>query len=334
MADWKSLLNSDPTDWLLEGDNPSVRYLTLTRLLGEAESSRAAREAKRDIMRDGVVPRILSKQRDGGWSEPGRFYRDKYEGSVWQLIVLAEHMADGAHPKVRSACEHLLDHSQDRESHGFSAGESGREDGGRHSEVIPCLTGNMVFSLIRLGCLEDERVRKAVDWITRYQRFDDGVAVAPTGWPYDRFEICFGRHTCHMGAVKALKALAEVPAWLRSKAVEETIKVGCEYFLEHRIHKRSHDLAKVSKPGWLKLQFPLMYQSDILEVALILTQLGSRDERLQEAIDKIVSKQTPDGKWLLEASFNGRFQVDIERRGAPSKWITLRALLALEGYYG
>jgi hypothetical protein len=29
MSDYSSYLKGDPTDWLLEPDNPSVRYLTL-----------------------------------------------------------------------------------------------------------------------------------------------------------------------------------------------------------------------------------------------------------------------------------------------------------------
>ena len=81
--------------------------------------------------------------------------------------------------------------------------------------MIPCLTGNMVFSLIRFGYLDDPRVQRGVDWITRYQRFDDGDG-DPQGWPYDKFEMCWGKHTCHMGVVKALKALAEIPADRRS----------------------------------------------------------------------------------------------------------------------
>lgn len=331
---WESFLASDTTDWLLERTNPAVRYLTLTRLLGESESSPPAVEARREIMREGVVPRILAKQRGDNWNEPGEFYRDKYKGTVWQLIILAEHFADGNHPQIRSACEYLLDHSQDRESYGFSFASYAREGGGRHSEVIPCLTGNMVFSLIRLGYLEDPRVQRGIDWITRYQRFDDGVDGVPGEWPYERFEICWGRHTCHMGAVKALKALAEIPAERRIGAVDETIARGCEYLLAHHIHKKSHDLSKVSKPGWLRLQFPLMYQTDILEVAGILLTLGRRDERMSEAIGKIRSKQGKDGRWLLETTFNGRFQVDVEERGMPSKWITFRALEVLKGYYG
>jgi len=39
-------------------------------------------------------------------------------------------------------------------------------------------------------------------------------------------------------------------------------------------------------------------------------------------------------KWKLENSFNGRYLVDIEKKGKISKWITLNAILVLKRYYG
>ncbi|HUX12848.1 MAG TPA: nitrogen fixation protein NifH [Spirochaetia bacterium] len=330
---WESYLSPGTVDWLLEPENPSVRFLTLTRLLGEPDSNPAVAEARTDIMRAGIVPQILAKLDNGSWNEPRRFYRDKYRGGVWQLIILAEHLADGNEPRIHAVCEEILASSQDRASGGFSYDESAREGGGLHSGVVPCLTGNMVWSLLRLGYHDDERLQAGIDWITRYQRFDDGVECAPSGWPYDRYRMCWGTHVCHMGAVKALKALAEIPPDRRSPEACETIRAGCEYLLAHHIHKRSHDLAAVSRPGWLKLQFPLMYQTDVLEIAAILLDLGYRDERMQEAIDRIAAKRSNDGKWPLEATFNGRYQVSVEQKGKPSRWITLRALLVLKGYY-
>ena len=56
-----------------------------------------------------------------------------------------------------------------------------------------------------------------------------------------------------MGVVKALKALAEIPVERRSGEVKKTIEAGAEYMPVHHIYKQSHNLAKVSKPG-----FPLM----------------------------------------------------------------------------
>lgn len=335
MSDWKSVLKSDPTDWLLQEDNPSVRYFTLTDIMKKPGNDPETAKAKQDIMLKGIVPQILAKQEKGGyWEKPGSFYTAKYKGTIWQILILAELGADGNDERIRKACEFILENSQDRESGGFSMHVSGRLGGGRHSEVIPCLTGNMVWSLTRFGYLKDPPVRQAIKWITDYQRFDDAIDEAPQGWPYDRFEMCWGKHTCHMGAVKALKALAEIPPAERSKDVKNTIGQGAEYLLKHHIHKRSHNLSRVSKPGWLRFGFPLMYQTDILEILEILTKLGFRDDRMQEAIDVVISKQDAQGRWKLENTFNLRFQVDIEEKGEPSKWITLNALRVLQRFYG
>ena len=284
-------------------------------------------------MEVGVVPKILAKQKDEGyWETAERFYTAKYKGTAWQLIILAELGADGKDERVRAACEFILENSQDRESGGFSY-HSAKTGGGQRSGVIPCLTGNMVWSMIRIGYLGDPRVQRGIDWIVTYQRFDDKIKAAPEGWPYDRWKTCWGKHTCHMGVVKALKALAEIPVNERSEDVKDTIEQGVEYVLKHHVHKRSHNLSRVSKPGWLRFGFPLMYQTDALEVLGILTKLGYRDKRMQEAVDLVISKQDDQGRWKLESTFNGRFQVNIEQKGKPSKWITLNALKALKGFY-
>jgi hypothetical protein len=67
----------------------------------------------------------------------------------------------------------MLRDAQDPDSGGFSTAGSKKAGGGLHSMVIPCLSGNLVFSLVRLGMLDNQRVQRAVDWITTYQRFDD-----------------------------------------------------------------------------------------------------------------------------------------------------------------
>ena len=333
MPDWTRVLKANPTEWLLEESNPSVRYLTLLNLLEKKSASAEAKRARQEIMRSGVVPKILRKQKDGTWNEPGRFYVDKYKGTVWQLIILAEHEADGRNTQIRNACEYMLERSQDPKSGGFSCHESVDGRGGMRGEVIPCLTGNMIWSLLKLGFAGDERVEQGIDWIAKYQRFDDGTGGPARVWPYDRYEMCWGNHSCHMGVVKGLKALSAVPTKSRGKAVRNALKAGCDYLLAHHIYKQSHHLSRTAKPGWVKLQFPLMYQTDILEVASILLDLGFRDQRMTDALDRIVSKQNEKGQWSLEGTFNGRFWVSIEKKGMPSKWITYRALKVLKKYY-
>jgi hypothetical protein len=329
------MLKADPVDWLLEKDNPSVRYFTLTQIQDKPQNSPEAQEAKKEIMLSGVVPKILAKQHDGGyWEAPEKFYTAKYRGTVWQLIILAELGAEGNDPRIKKACEFILENSQERESGGFSPWASTKTGGGRYSGVIPCLTGNMVWSLIRLGFLEDPRVQRGIEWIVNYQRFDDGEAWPPKIWPYEKATYCFGKHSCFMGVVKALKALAAIPPEKRSEAAVDTLNRGSEYLLKHHVYKKSHNLTRVSKPGWMKLGFPLMYQTDVLEILGILTQLSCRDGRMQEAVDLVVSKQDELGRWTLENTFNGRFQASIEEKGSNSKWVTLNALKALKGFYG
>jgi hypothetical protein len=317
-------------DWLLEEENPSVRPLTLTKLLGRKEGGAEAARARAGIMEQGAVPRILkARNAEGSWGEPGAFYTDKYRGTAWQLLVLAELGADGKDPSVRKACECLLGASQNPETGGFSVQESVKKGGGLPSYVIPCLTGNVVYSLLKLGYLGDARVDAAVQWLCGRLRFDDGDGKPPADDYYRRFESCYGRHSCHMGVVKALKGLAEIPAAHRSAAVKSTIDKGVEYILIHHVHKKSHELSAVSKPGWLKFGFPLMYQTDSLEILLILRSLGIDDPRMEEALEAVRKARGPDGRWSMMNSYNDRMIVNIEKKGAPSKWITLRALLAL-----
>jgi hypothetical protein len=328
-----SFVDKTTVDWLLEPENPSVRFLTLTELLGKPVSDPEVSAARSDIMTKGTVPEILKHQKEEGfWGTGKDFYTAKYKGTVWQLMILAELEADGNNEAIRKACEFILSHSRDRESGGFSYQESVKTGGGRHSGVIPCLTGNVLWFLLKFGYFDNPRIEKTIAFVNTFQRFDDGEDAAPAGWPYEPYEMCWGRHTCHMGVVKVLKALALIPQDRRSAETRQTIKRATEFLLIHHIFKKSHNLFQKAKPGWLKLGFPLMYQTDILEILLILTGLMYKDSRMQEAVEILISKRNDNGRWVLENSFNGRMITDIEEKGKESKWITLNALRVLKAF--
>ncbi len=50
---------------------------------------------------------------------------------------------------------------------------------------------------------------------------------------------------------------------------------------------------------------------------------------MDEALALVAAKQDAKGRWKLESTFNDRFFADIEEKGRPSRWITLRALQVL-----
>ncbi len=334
MEDWKSVLKADPINWLLAEDNPSVRYFTLMELLDLPTTDPYVSEAGKAIMAEGPVPAILEKMNNSDYIQDyPRFYTYKYKGLVWQLILLAE-LGVWADPSIKAFCGYLLDHSQETDEGGFSMHEAVKTGGGRITEVIPCLTGNMVWSLIRLGYLEDPRVQKGLNWLTKFMVYNDGVEETPQVQPYGRYETCWGRHTCHMGVVKALKAFSAIPPENRSDDVRDAIQNASEFMLVHHVFKKSHDLKRVSKLGWKKFGFPLMYQTDVLEILDILTALGIRDSRMDEAVELVVTKQDVKGRWIMENTYNSdRLLIPMEKKGEPSKWLTLRALRVLKRYY-
>ncbi|MEL7565657.1 MAG: nitrogen fixation protein NifH [Dehalobacterium sp.] len=333
MNDWKSVLKADPTDWLLEDENPSVRYFTLKDILDKTEDDPDVQQAKRKIMHTGIVPDILRKQQEPEYLQTyPKFYTYKYKGLVWQLIVLAELGAD-INPEIKEQCEYILSNCQETQNGGFSQHTAVKTGGGRITEVIPCLTGNMVWSLIRFGYLDDPRLKKGIDWITRYMCFNDGVEHNPQVPPYNHYETCWGKHTCHMGVVKALKALSAIPKDRMTSEISDTIQKAVEFILMHHVYKRSHNLNRASKPGWLKFGFPLMYQTDVLEILDILTELGIEDNRMNEAINIVLSKQDDMGRWRAENTYSSdRLLIPMGQKDEQSKWITLRALRILKRY--
>lgn len=64
MNNWKSLLKNDPTEWLLEENNPSIRYFTLVDILEKSEDSPEVVNSKKQIMKSDLIQKILSKQNE------------------------------------------------------------------------------------------------------------------------------------------------------------------------------------------------------------------------------------------------------------------------------
>ncbi|MCB0052744.1 MAG: hypothetical protein KDE24_24740, partial [Caldilinea sp.] len=52
--------------------------------------------------------------------------------------------------------------------------------------------------------------------------------------------------------------------------------------------------------------------------------------RLRPALELLLSKRDKQGRWRMEYSYNGKTWVEIERKGEPSKWVTLRAVRVLK----
>jgi hypothetical protein len=134
-----------------------------------------------------------------------------------------------------------------------------------------------------------------------------------------------------MGGIKALSAFSLIPRNRWSKRLRAIIDQEVEACLDSRVcfYRIDPKGQPAIKRAWLKFAFPRYWRSDALEATDVLTGLGVRDRRIQDAVDLIRSKQQSDGRWLLDFSETKRAWVQLDEEGAPSKWVTLRALRTL-----
>ncbi|MBC7260527.1 MAG: hypothetical protein H5T63_00825 [Chloroflexi bacterium] len=103
---------------------------------------------------------------------------------------------------------------------------------------------------------------------------------------------------------------------------------GAEFLLMHRLYRSDHHDWEIINRRWLELSFPWFGGYSVLRGLWVLTRLGMHDERMNDALAILREKQRDDGKWNLETT-PSPMQTTLEKKGQPSKWITLKALEVL-----
>lgn len=333
---------SDPVvDWLLEKRDPGVRYFALRDLLGAPEEDADVQAARKATLRTSPVQDILAAQKpEGYWVKPGAGYGPKYSGTVWSLIFLGQFGADGRDGRIRRGVDYLLEHTRAPAPYGgFSANAA-------PTGSVHCLQGNLCASLLALGYSADPRLQEALDWLAR-SVVGEGIGPAVTKGGSREEEaarapryyrsgnsgsgfLCSANNQlpCAWGAIPAMDALSRVPPRERTKVMRRAIDAGVEFLLGGDPAVADYPTPYGGKPSgsWYRLGYPLGYVQDVLHNLEVLTALGfGRDKRLSGAAELILGKRQPNGRWLLEYSYNGKTWVDVEEKRKPSKWVTLRA---------
>ncbi len=312
--------------WLLEPEQPAVRYLTLTRLLGRPERDPEVRAMRRELPKTGWVAEILARQDAGGWwTRESSLYTPKYLSTNWQLLALAELGATRAIPSVRRACELWMERSPLE-----GGGVGGNSKGAGHH----CYTGNMARALIRLGYGDDPRVRRALDWLVESANPLGGWNCFSYGSGPSR-----GRN---LDSWEGLSAFAAYPRSRWRPAMEACVAKGAEFFLERELHRQGARYAP-----WYRFHWPVHYYYDLLVGLDVLTELGyGRDPRLRFALAHLRERRRSDGRWNLDAlhpdvgatmdrwyrAHPGQRPTPLgfETPGQSSRIITLRARIVLE----
>src|SRR2546422_8099003 len=144
--DGRSLVNAKKVlDWLLEEDQPSIRFLALTQLVGKAQDAPEVLAAKELIPEKGWAADLLAQQhRDGWWVSDESLYGPKYLSTNWMLLTLSDLGLTNDDPRIAKACELWL-HRMATADGGFAP--SGGEKGplctpGKMARALVCFRKN------------------------------------------------------------------------------------------------------------------------------------------------------------------------------------------------
>ena len=124
-------------EWLLESDDPGVRYLVLRDLLELPETDSKLVAAQELAHKKGPIGLILDEMDDTGyWVKEGPGYSPKYRSTIWSVIVLSQLGASAAVDKrIERACQYLLGNTITKNGQFSMTGSP--------SGTIDCLQGNI-----------------------------------------------------------------------------------------------------------------------------------------------------------------------------------------------
>ena len=329
---WLELVQGDPIPWLLEEENPSARFWTLTELLDRPFTDPEVSAAQQAIQGMPVVQRILDAQwPDGFWMHPGVGYSPLHKATVWQIVFLAQLGMRRSEP-IERAAEYLLAHSRLSGSTvpGTDVPEARFSAHKDRSGAILCLSGNLLRALSWFGYTEDPRLEA-----TR------AAAAAQVG--RDSFRCRFNGRTpggrrparmgdglpCAWGAIKGLGGFLAVPPKRRTPGDTLAIADAARLLADYDGTPADTSAEGTASPLWLQFGFPLAYTSDLVEwVDVLLGANAATCRHTSTAIERILSKQDPLGRWTLEHSPRNMW-APCGRHGSPNKWVTLRSLQAV-----
>lgn len=309
------MVSEDVIEWLLEPENPSMKYRTLVELLGRSSNDNEVIECKREIAESVSVKSLLSKMYpDGYWLQKNpRTGKVLGEGTEYGafgtthycLSYLAELGMGRTNVLVARAAERYLNLQ--------------KEDGDfRHH--YSCLLGLNIRTFTMLGYKNDSRVKKSIDLLLNTKRPDGGYLC---DWHEGKYKTKPVK-SCIRGSVKALLAFSYLPDYWKHDRIKKLIN----YFLLRGGIFKSTDLKELVNKDMERNYFPISWRANVFEVLLALSKMGyGKDGRLERAWNFLDAKADKTGRYILDWTPE-QSPWKVGKRNQPNKWITFYAHLA------
>ena len=323
---------------LLRSPEPSIRWKTRVRVLGEELESRVNCRLQEEIRRSARVRALLSRRHQLGRPGTARKVYYKWQGVHWVLASLADlgyPMADETLVPIRDRILELwLRPSYFREFEARTEAEGYRRPGvprirGRYRRCAS-QQGNALYFLTSLG-LADDRAESLAERLLHWQ-WPDG------GWNCDRHPSA--DTSSFLETMLPMLGLAAYGREHGSAAMREAVLRASEVFLRRRLFKRVSD-GRIIHPEFVTLHYPLYYHYDYLGGLKAMNQIGRiRDPRCADALDLLEETRLPDGGWPAQKRYY-KVRPAVMEAGADyvdwggtsskrmNEWITVDALSVL-----
>jgi hypothetical protein len=318
-------IDTSTLNWLLDDDEPSVKYLTLTELLDEPIDSIKARKIRAQIAKSDRVTALFSGQKsDGGF---GCHPYSKWMGAHWRLVSLIELALPEGDKRAIKAANTVLDWLTSP-----AHKKNIRLINGR-TRRCASQEGNALAVCSRLGLGDDTRVKYLAESLISWQ-WPDG------GWNCDKDKEA--HHSSFHESVIPMWGLIEYHRATDHKGSLVAAKRTVEFMLLHKLF-RSEKTGDIINPKWLELHWPHYWHYDILQGLRVLSLIGKiKEPRAGEALDIIEQKHLlysrstrpglkADGYYWNKPNAKGLYMDPVDWwRGQPNKMLTLNAIRVLK----
>jgi hypothetical protein len=312
-------------DFLDGCDNPTVRMWLA--LLDDPDADVVRFQAA--VAESSPILAALEIQRaDGSWGDHNRPL-NRLLPTLWMVKTLQELGIPRDCEPWRRGVEFLANVGHTEEGV-FSI--SSRRDG-----VLSCYVGIMAL-LYRNGGFDDH-ARVQLEWIRRHQEVrvagSDRRNTPAVPWGAHlrtKYGGCMADTTCLVGLLRTARALVAA-GHVADPLVAETRRA----FLDRRLIFSSRGtviplaVSAAKAEAWLAPTFPLDWRVDLIEVLDFVAHTGPPDDRMQDAIDRLVDFRRDDGTWPLLRAYPPSGLGGLERPSSrrPSAMATMRAVAAL-----
>ena len=313
MTDWRSILHYDPLPPLLSSGDSAIALFTAQDLLEQTDVN------VKSLWDLPEAKKIVSKQQpDCAWKYPGGNTNLRTAENYDQIetfrnlgYLVEMYGFNKSHPVIVKAADFLL---------GFQTDE-GDIRGILGTQYTPYYTAAMLELLIKAGYADDQRIEKALQWLSSTRQNDGGWAL-PLRTQNKKLDIIAlnaqtleperSRPFSHLITGVVLRAYAVHPTYHHS--VEA--KLAGKLLLSH-LFKKDNYPDRSSPDYWLRFTYPFWF-TDLISATDSLSKLGFKKEEpeIASTIQWFIAHQHNSGLWKLKTLKNQKkYHTDL--------WISL-----------